>query len=159
MTFELKARSFPNRHSLFQLVDDPLTCPEAFAPMRTCHSQKKRWFFNSDKTNPVMNDNEPKAESICSLFDNYLQLMLGHFVVRFVINSFNLAAILGWSDYAPEINNRANAGDVVHPRCQRRRCHRNFTNDVCHVLKVLATVTLSASSSHKRRYQNRHESM
>jgi hypothetical protein len=27
------------------------------------------------------------------------------------------------------------------------------------VLKVLATVTLSASSSHKTRYQNKHESM
>ena len=42
---------------------------------------------------------------------------------------------------------------------ERRRCHRNFTNDVCHVLKVLATVTLSASGSHKRRYENRYESM
>jgi len=127
--------------------------------MRTRHSQKKGCFTNCDKANPVMHDNELKPKSLFGLFGNSFQLMLGHFTMRLVIDSLNFAAILDWSNYAPEINNRASAGDVVHPRSERRLCNRNFTNDVCHMLKLLATVTLSASSSHKRRYQNRHESM
>ncbi len=159
MTLDLKPRPFPNRHFLLQLIHDPLTCPEAFAPMRTRHSQKKRWFSNSDKTKPVMNDDELKPKSLCGLFGNSFQLMLGHFMMRVVIDSLNFAAILDWSDYAPEINNCARAGDVAHARRKRRGCHRNFANDICHALKLLATVTHSALSSHNRRYKNEHESM
>jgi len=48
------------------------------------------------------------------------QLVLGHFTMRLVIDSLNFAAILDWSDYAPEINNCARAGDVVRPRRKRR---------------------------------------
>ena len=159
MTLDLKPRPFPNRHFLLQLIHDPLTCPEAFAPMRTRHSQKKRWFSNGDKTNPMMNDDELKPKSLCGLFGNSFQLVLGHFTMRLVIDSLNFAAILDWSDYAPEINDCARAGDVAHPRRKRRLCHRNFANDICHTLKLLATVTPSALSSHKRRYKNEHESM
>ena len=85
--------------------------------------------------------------------------MLGHFVMGVIIDSLNFAAILDWSDYAPEINNCAGSGDVAHPRRKRRLCHRNFANDICHALKLLATVTPSALSSHNRRYKNEHESM
>jgi aminopeptidase-like protein len=107
----------------------------------------------------MMNDNEPKPKSLCGLFDNSFQLVLGHFMVRLVIDTFNFAAILDWSDYAPEINNGARAGYVAHPRLKRRLCHQNFANDICHALKLLATVTPSALSSHKRRYKNEYESM
>ena len=69
--------------------------------------------------------------------------------MRLVIDSLNFPAILDWSDYAPEINNCAGARDVAHPRRKRRLCHRNFANDICHELKLLATVTPSALSSHK----------
>ena len=127
--------------------------------MRTRHSQKKGWFSNFDKTDSVMKDNELKPKSLCGLFGNSFQLVLGHFTMRLVIDSLNFAAILDWPDCAPEINNCARAGDVAHPRRKRRLCHRNFANDICHTLKLLATVTPSALSSHKRRYENEHESM
>jgi hypothetical protein len=159
MTLESKPRSFPNRHFPFQFIHDPLTCPEAFAPMRTRHSQKKRWFSNRDKTNPVMNGDELEPKLLCGLFGNSFQLVLGHFPMRIIIDSLNLAAILDWSDYAAKINNRTSAGNVAHPLRKRRPCYRNFTNDICHALKLLATVTPSELSSHKRRYKNEHESM
>ena len=146
MTLDLKPRPFPNRHFLLQFIHDPLTCPEDFAPMLTCHSQKKRWFFNSDKTNPVMNDNELKPKSLCGLFGNSFQLVLGHFTMRLVIDSLKFATILDWSDYAPEINNGTGAGDVAHPRCKRRLCHRNFVNDICHALKLVAKVSSGLQS-------------
>ena len=115
MTLDLKPRPFPNRHFLLQLIHDPLTRPEAFGPMWTSHSQKKGCFPNCDKTNPVMNDDELKPKSLRGLFGNSFQLVLGHFTMRLVIDSLNFAAILDWSDYAPEINNCARAGDVAHP--------------------------------------------
>ena len=99
MTLEFKSWPFPNRHFLLQLVYNPLTCPEAFAPMRTRHSQKKGWFSNCDKSNPVMNDNELKPKSLCGLFGNSFQLVLGHFPMRIIIDSVNFAAIFDWSDY------------------------------------------------------------
>jgi hypothetical protein len=159
MTLESKPWPFPNRHFLFQLVYNPLTCPEAFAPMRTRHSQKKGCFSNCDKTNPVMNDYELKPKSLCGLFGDSFQLVLGHFPMRIIIDSVNFAAILDWSDYTPEINDCARAGDIAPLHQKRRLCHRNFANDICHALKLLATVTLSALSSHERRYKNEHESM
>ena len=159
MTLEFKSRLFPNRHFLFQLVYHPLTCPEAFASMRTRHSQKKGWFSNCDKSNSMVNDNELEPKSLCGLFGNSFQLVLGHFPMRIIIDSLNLAAILDWSDYAAKINNRSSAGDVARSRRKRLVCHRNFTNDICHALKLLATVTDSELSSHKRRYKNEHESM
>jgi len=159
MTLDVKPRPLPNRYFLLQLIHDPLTCPEAFAPMRTRHSQKKGCFSNCDKTKSVMNDDELKPKSLCGLFRNSFQLVLGHFTMRLVIDSLNLTAIFDWSDYAPEIHNCARTGDVAHTRRKRRLCHRNFANDICHALKPLVTVTPSALSSHKRRYKNEYESM
>jgi hypothetical protein len=159
MTLEFKSRLFPNRHFLFQLVYHPLTCPEAFASMRTRHSQKKGWFSNGDESNSMVNDNELEPKSLCGLFGNSFQLVLGHFPMRIIIDSLNLAAILDWSDYATKINKRSSAGDVAHSRRERLECHRNFTNGICHALKLLATVTDSELSCHKRRYKNEYESM
>jgi hypothetical protein len=129
--------------------------------MRTRHSQKKGWFSNCDKTNSVVNDNELKPKSLDGLFGNSFQLVLSHFTMRVVIESFNFAAILDWSDYAPEINKcaRGDDVDVARPRRKRPGCHQNFANDICHALKLLATVTPPALSSHKRRYKNERESM
>ena len=106
-----------------------------------------------------MNYNELEPKSLCGLFGNSFQLMLGHFPMRIIIDSVDFAAILDSSDYAPKIHDRASAGDVACPRRKRLLCHRNFTNDICHELKLLATVTPSALSSHKRRYKNEYESM
>src|SRR5206468_11221393 len=99
MTLELKPRSFPNRDFLLQLVYNPLTGAEAFAAMRTTHSQKKRWFSNCNEINPVMNDNEHESKLLCGLFGNLFQLVLGHFQMRIIIDSVDFAAILYWSDY------------------------------------------------------------
>ena len=161
MTLHPKPWSFPNRHLFLQFINNPLTCLKAFAPMRTRHSQKKGWFSNCDKTNSVVNDNELKPKSLDGLFGNAFQLVLCHFTMRVVIDSFNFAAILDWSNRAPEINKCACADDVDVPRPRRKRCgcHQNFANDICHAFKVLVTVTDSELNSHKRRYKNEHESM
>ena len=109
--------------------------------MGTRHSQKQGWFPNCDKTKSVMNYNEFKPEPLCGLIGNSSQLMLGHLAMGIVIDSLNLAAILDWSNDAPEINNRACASDVALPRRERRLGHRNFTNDICHALNLLVTVS------------------
>ena len=41
-----------------------------------------------------MNDNELQPKSLCGLFGNSFQLVLGHFPMRFVIDPFDFAAIL-----------------------------------------------------------------
>ena len=41
-----------------------------------------------------MNDHRSQPKFDCGLFGNLLQLMFGHFPVRFVIDSVNLPAIL-----------------------------------------------------------------
>jgi hypothetical protein len=71
----------------------------------------------------MMNDNSLKPESLCGLFGKSFQLVLGHFTMRLVIDSLNFSAILDWSDYAPEVNNCARAGDVARPSRKRRLCH------------------------------------
>src|SRR5262249_47435360 len=142
MILELKPRPFPNGHSLLQLIHNPLTCQEALASMRSRHSHKKGWFSNCDKTDPVTKNYELKPKSLCGLFGNSFQLVLGHFTMRLLIDSLNFAAILDWSDYAPEINNRARAADVAPLHWKRRLCHRNFRNDIWHALRLIATVTL-----------------
>ena len=91
--------------------------------MRTRHSQKKRWFPNCDKTNSVMNDNEHKPKLLCGLFGNLSQLVLGHFRMRIIIDSVDFAAIFNRSDDAPEIDDRARAGDVTRGGRKRRLCH------------------------------------
>ena len=94
----------------------------------------------------MMNDYEPKTKSLCGLFRDSFQLMFGHFPMRIVIDSVNFAAILDRADDAPEINDCARAGDVAPLRRERRLCHRNFANGICHALKLLATVTLLRSA-------------
>ncbi len=59
---------FPNWHALFQLIDDPLSCSEAFASVETRYLHKKGCFTNCDKTNSVMNYNELEVKSIGGLF-------------------------------------------------------------------------------------------
>jgi hypothetical protein len=105
-----------------------------------------------------MNDNKIKFKLPRGLLGNPPQLVLSHSTMRLVIDSLNFVSILDWSDYAPEINNRACPSDVAPPRRKRRPCDRNFTNDICHSLNLLATVTASALS-HETRYKNEHESM
>src|SRR5262249_6563814 len=106
-----------------------------------------------------MNNNQPESKPLCGLFGNSFQLVLSHFMMSLVIYSLDFAAVLHWSYYAPEINNRARAYNVASRRHQRHMCHGNFTNDICHAFKLLVTMTDSASSSHKRRYKNEYESM
>ena len=83
---------------------------------------QKGCFTNCDKTNSVMNYNELEVKSIGGLFGNSFQLVLGHFMMRLIIDSLNSSAVLNWSDDTPEINNRARAGDVARRRRKRRPC-------------------------------------
>ena len=106
-----------------------------------------------------MNCDELEPKSICGPFGDSSQLMLGHFPMRIIINSFDFAAVFDWSDYAPKLRDRARAGDVACPCRKRMLCHRNFTKAICHAFKLVATVTDSELSSHKRRYKNEYESM
>jgi hypothetical protein len=75
--------------------------------MATAHSRKERRFPNSDKPNPVINDygSQPKFDR--GLLGNLLQLMFGHFAVRFVIDSLDFAPILGAAHNPLEIDSRA----------------------------------------------------
>jgi hypothetical protein len=54
MILKVKPWPFPNRYFFLQLIHNPLTCPEAFAAMRTRYSQKKGWFSDCDRTNAVV---------------------------------------------------------------------------------------------------------
>jgi len=96
---------------------------KAFGPMRARYSQKKRWFSNLDKTNSVMNCNEREPEPFSGLFGNSLQLMLGHWRMRIIMDSVDFAAVFYYTDHAPKIHDRAGAGDVAHPRHKRFLCH------------------------------------
>jgi hypothetical protein len=71
----------------------------------------------------MMNDDELKAKSLRGQFGDSFQLVLGHFLMRIIIDSVDFTAIFKQSDYAPKINNRASAGDVAHPRRKRLLCH------------------------------------
>jgi hypothetical protein len=110
--------------------------------MSTTHSRKERWFPYSDKSEPVMNDNRLKFKFDRGLFGNFLQLMLGHCLVRLVIDSLDPAPILGAADDPLKINSRARSG--IHSvlwRIELRFCHQNFANRICHKVQVLATVS------------------
>jgi hypothetical protein len=91
--------------------------------MRTRHSQEKGRFSDCNKTSPMMNDNSLKLKPLCGLFGNSFQLVLGHFMMRVISDSLNFAAILHWSDHAPEINNCARADHIIPWRRKRRLCH------------------------------------
>jgi len=78
--------------------------------MSTAHSRKERWFSDSDKPNPVMNDYGSQPKFNRGLLGNLLQLMFGHFVVRFVIDSLDFASILGATHNASKIEGRACSG-------------------------------------------------
>jgi len=89
----IEDRPFPNWHAFFQLIDDPLSCSEAFAPVETRCLHQKGCFTNCDKTNSVLNYNELEVKSIGGLFGNSFQLVLGHFPMRIIIDSVDFTAI------------------------------------------------------------------
>jgi hypothetical protein len=62
--------------------------------MPTAYSRKERRLSNSDEPNPMMNDHRSQSKFDCGLFGNLLQLMFGHFTVRFVIDSVDFAPVL-----------------------------------------------------------------
>jgi hypothetical protein len=79
--------------------------------MPTAYSRKKRRFPNSDEPNPMMNDHRSQPKFDCGLFGNLLQLMFGHFPVRFVIVSVDFAPILGGAHNPLKIDSRT-CGDI-----------------------------------------------
>ena len=92
--------------------------------MSTAHSRKERWFPDSDKPNPVMNDygSQPKFDR--GLLCNLLQLMFGHFAVCFVIDSLDFAPILTAANNPVEINSRTCSGiHTILRRIELRICH------------------------------------
>src|SRR5207249_10796260 len=103
----------PNRHFLLQLIDDPLTGTKRFFPMQTCQSQIKRWFPNGDKSDSVMNDNNPKSKVLRGLLGNLSQLMFGHFPMRFIFDSFDFASIFKSPHDSPKIDRRSCVDIVV----------------------------------------------
>jgi hypothetical protein len=71
----------------------------------------------------MMNDNEFESKFLCGLLSNSFQLVLSHLSMRLVFNSLDLASILNWSDYAPEINHRASRADIALRRHKGRFGH------------------------------------
>jgi hypothetical protein len=96
---------------------------KGFAAMRACHPQEQRWFADCDETDPMMNRNQTKGESIRGLFGDSLQLVFCHFTMRIVIDALDFAAIFHWPDYAVEINDRARASDITFGGSERPFCH------------------------------------
>ena len=91
--------------------------------MRTCHSHKKRWFPNGNKSDPVMNDNNPKSKVLRGLLGNSSQLMFGHFSMRFIFNSIDLASILKSPHHSQKIERRSCIAIMI----LRRRLKRPFS--------------------------------
>jgi hypothetical protein len=92
--------------------------------MATVHSRKERRFPNSDKPNPVINDYGSQLKFDRGLLGNLLQLMFGHFAVRFVIDSLDFASILGAAHNPLEIDSRACGEiDLVFWRIELPFCH------------------------------------
>ena len=92
--------------------------------MAAAHSHKKRRIPNSDKSDPMMNDDRSKSKLVSGLLGNLLQLMFGHFTVGLVIDSVDFPPILGAANNPLKINSRACSG--VHPslwRIEPRFCH------------------------------------
>jgi hypothetical protein len=81
--------------------------------MEAHHSQKKGRLSNSDKSDTVVNDDNLKAKFLRGLLANSLQLVFGHFAMRFVLDSFNLASIFQSSDHTPEIDHCARISEVA----------------------------------------------
>ena len=75
--------------------------------MSTAHSRKERWFPNSDKSNPVMNDDRSQPKFDRGLLGNLPQLMFGHFPVCFVIDSLDFAPVLRAANNPLKIDSRA----------------------------------------------------
>ena len=92
--------------------------------MSTAHSHNERWLPNRDKSDPVMNNDRSKSILNSGLVGNLLQLMFGHVTVRFVIDSFDFAPILGAANNPLEINSRTGSGiDSLLWRIELRVCH------------------------------------
>jgi len=123
--------------------------PKRFAAMRTRHSQKKRWLANSYKPDSVMNDSKLKSEHLSGLVGNLSQLMFGHFSMRFIFNSIDLASILNAPDDPREIDDRAGSEGIILRRPKWCVSQQNFVNDICHQLKVLVRVVSSPKSEKK----------
>jgi len=75
--------------------------------MPTAYSRKKRRFPNSDEPNPMMNDHRSQPKFDGGVFGNLLQLMFGHFAVRFVIDSVDFPPVLGTAHNPLKIDSRA----------------------------------------------------
>jgi len=75
--------------------------------MSTAYSRKERLFPNRDEPNPMMNDHRSQPKFDGGVFGNLLQLMFGHFAVRFVIDSVDFAPILGAAHNPLKIDTRA----------------------------------------------------
>src|SRR5438094_842379 len=108
--------SFPNRNFFLQLIHYPLTGSECFAAVRSCHSQKKRWFPNGDKSDSVMNDNKLKWKFLRGLPGNLSQLMFGHFAMRFILNPVDFSSIFKSPYHSPKVVYRSCVASVAFRR-------------------------------------------
>ena len=117
--------------------------------MQTGHAQKKRWLPNGDKADAVMNDNNPKSKVLRGLIGNLSQLMVGHFSMRFIFNSIDLASIFNAPDDPREIDDRPDSEGIILRRSKWCVGQQNFANEICHGLRMLVTVISSPKSEKK----------
>jgi len=88
-----------------------------------------------------MNKNQFKLKSFCGLFGDALQLVLCHFPVGFIFDSFDLKSIFKSAHNSPEIEDCSSAERAAFLwRFQRRLGQQNFANGICHALQVFTTV-------------------
>ena len=68
------------------------------------YSQKERSFAGANESDSMMKDEALQLKFLQRGIGNQFHLVLGHFRVRFVIDSLNLAIVLQLPDHAPEID-------------------------------------------------------
>src|SRR5438552_15208653 len=103
--------------------------------MAARHLHKKRGLALSDKSNSMVNNNERKFEFFDGLLGNPVQLMLGHCLVRLVLDSVDFAAVFSVANNAPKIDYRTDCKiDILLWGFELRFRQYNFANWICHAL-------------------------
>src|SRR5438132_11583830 len=97
---DLKSRPFPDRHALFQFIDNPLAGSKRRGSAPGCNLQKQRSLASADKPDTMTDDNVLELEILCRLFRDQPELMLRHGRGRFIIDPLNPLSIFALSHLA-----------------------------------------------------------
>ncbi len=81
--------------------------------MRRCNSEKQRSFAGTNKTCSMMQYHLLQLKLFGSRLSDQSKLMFGHFEMRFVLNSLNLAIALHFANHSKKIDDRTRLRSIV----------------------------------------------